>query len=269
MVFHEPLDSSGDTKAGDIFVGFVSRMSTEPRPAAYEISKASWVRGGASSVYEVPVTLTFAGGPETRLYEVAIDKKSGKCSIDTKSSEDVSGTESHARSVLQAWLDCWVAGETMTTFKKKHPEAAAAMTMDTAWASRNSAGERLVRYEVTNAQPTAKGFRFIVTATIEDRGTPRRRPSTTPHPRTASSAAGGGACPVGIEHQRNLHAEQCSDRSTQSFLQLEQHGLGIRHSVGLFQQEEMEPALLNAERTFVLGRHVFPTLGGEDARHPE
>ena len=50
------------------------------------------------------------------------------CFITTKASEDISGTEAHARSVLRAWLDSWVAGEDMATFEKKHPEAAAKMT---------------------------------------------------------------------------------------------------------------------------------------------
>lgn len=171
----EPLDQVRDTKAGDFFDEFYSRVSTAPRPSTYQISKVSWVRGGAYGVYEVPVTLTFAGGPETRLYEVEVHKQSGKCSIKTKSAEDTSGTESHARSVLQAWLDCWVAGEDMATFKRKNPEADAKMTADVTWASLSSAGKRLVRYEVTSVTPAPKGFRFVVTATIEVHGTPETK----------------------------------------------------------------------------------------------
>jgi len=170
----EPLDQVRDTKAGDFFDEFYSRVSTAPRPSTYQISNVSRVRGGADSVYEVPVTLSFAGGPETRLDEVEVHKKSGKCSIKTKSSEDVSGTESHARSVLQAWLDCWVAGEDMTAFKK-HPEADAKMAADVTWASLSSAGKRLVRYEVTSVTPAPEGFRFVVTATIEVHGTPETK----------------------------------------------------------------------------------------------
>lgn len=91
------------------------------------------------------MTLTFAGGPETRLYEVEVRGRSGKCFIKTAASEDISGTESHARPVLRAWLDGWVAGEDMGSFKRKHPEAAGTMTMDTAWASASAAGKRSVR----------------------------------------------------------------------------------------------------------------------------
>ena len=90
-----PLDQVWDTKAGDFFDEFYSRVSTAPRPSIYQISNVSWFRGGA---YDIPVALTFAGGPETRLYEVEVHKQSGKCSIKTKASEDISGTESHARS---------------------------------------------------------------------------------------------------------------------------------------------------------------------------
>ena len=74
--------------------------------------------------------------------------------------------------MLRAWLDAWVADEDMTTFMRKHPEAAAKMTMDVTWADLHSKGKRLVRYEIITAAPAPKGFRFTVTATIEDRGTP-------------------------------------------------------------------------------------------------
>jgi len=171
----EPLDQVRDTKAGDFFDEFFSRTSTAPRPTEFRITSFARVKDRA---YEVIVTLTFAGGPETRVYTVEVGKTSGKCSITTKASEDVSGTESHARSVLQAWLDSWAAGDDMATFKRKHPEADGKMTSDVAWASLSSAGKKLVRYDITSATPApglSGGFRFAVTATIEDRGTPETK----------------------------------------------------------------------------------------------
>ncbi len=169
----ESLDQVRDTKAGDFFDEFFSRTSTAPRPTEFRITSFVRVKDRA---YEATATLTFAGGPETRVYLVEVGKTSGKCSITTKASEDVSGTESHARSVLQAWLDCWVAGEDMAAFKRKHPEAAAKMTADTAWASLSSAGKKLVRYEITNtASAPGGGYRLTVTATVEDRGTPETK----------------------------------------------------------------------------------------------
>lgn len=104
----EPLDQVRDTKSGDFFDEFGSRMAMAPRPTTYQVSGFSWVRGGTYSVYRVSVTLSFVGGSETRQYEVEVSKKSGKCFIKTTASEDISGTESHARTVLQAWLDNWV-----------------------------------------------------------------------------------------------------------------------------------------------------------------
>lgn len=169
----EPLDQVRDTKAGDFFDEFFSRTSTAPRPTEYHISSFDRVK---DRTYEVAATLSFPGGREMRVYLVEFGKKSGKCSITTKASEDVSGTESHARSVLQAWLDCWVAGEDMAAFKKKHPEASARMTADVAWASLSSAGKKLVRYEITNATSApGGGYRFTVAATVEDRGTPETK----------------------------------------------------------------------------------------------
>jgi hypothetical protein len=50
--------------------------------------------------------------------------------------------------------------------------------MDTTWASLTAAGKRLVSYDITNATPApgpSGGFRFTVTAIIEDRGTPETR----------------------------------------------------------------------------------------------
>lgn len=171
----EPLDQVRDTKAGDFFDEFLSRTSTTPRPTEYRMTGTSRIK---DRNYEVAATLTFPGGPETRVYLVEVGKKSGKCSITTKATEDVSGTEAHARSVLQAWLDCWTAGEDMIAFKKKHPEASAKMTADVTWASLSSAGKKLVRYDITSASPApglSGGFRFAVTATIEDRGTPETK----------------------------------------------------------------------------------------------
>ena len=98
-----------------------SEFGSRPRPTGYQITG---ITRGEKNNYLVAATLTFAGGAETRLYDVEVLKKSGKCLISTKASEDISGTESHARSMLQAWLDSWVAGESMATFKQKHPEAA-------------------------------------------------------------------------------------------------------------------------------------------------
>jgi hypothetical protein len=63
----------------------------------------------------------------------------------------------------------------MATFKRKHPEAAAKTTMDVTWAALTAAGKRLVQYDITNATPSRQGFRFTVTAVIEDRGTPETK----------------------------------------------------------------------------------------------
>lgn len=170
---NEPLGQSQDTAAGDFFDEFVARTSLDLRPSGYEITNVTRVK---SRTYDVAATLTFAGGPEARVYKVEVGKKSDKCFITTKASEDISGTESHARTVLQSWLDAWVAGEDMATFKTKHPEAAAKMTTDVTWASLTSAGKKLVRYDITNAHPApGGGYRFTVTAVIEDRGTPETR----------------------------------------------------------------------------------------------
>jgi len=145
------------------------RLTTDPRPTGYQITG---ITRGEKNSYLVAATLTFAGGAETRLYDVEVSKKSGKCLITTKASEDISGTESHARSMLQAWLDCWVAGESMATFKQKHPEAAGKMTVDSTWAVLSASGKKLVRYDITNAGPAAGGgYRFTVTAVLEERGT--------------------------------------------------------------------------------------------------
>jgi hypothetical protein len=155
------------------FSEFGSRLSTDPRPTSYQITG---ITRGEKNNYLVAATLTFAGGAETRLYDVEVMKKSGKCLIGTRASEDISGTESHARSILQAWLDSWVAGESMANCKQKHPEAAAKMTSDTAWASLSSAGKKLVRYDITNANSAPGGwYRFTVTAVLEERGTPETK----------------------------------------------------------------------------------------------
>ena len=151
------------------FVG----LSTDPRPTAYQITG---ITRGEKNSYLVAATLTFAGGAETRLYNVEVWKKSGKCSISTRASEDVSGTESHARSILRAWLDCWVAGESMATFKQKQPEAAGKWTVDTTWAVLLASGKKLVQYDITNAAPAAGGgYRFTITAILEERGTPETK----------------------------------------------------------------------------------------------
>jgi hypothetical protein len=169
----QPLGQTQDTASGDFFDEFVSRTSLDLRPTGYEITGVTRVK---TRTYEVAATLTFPGGPETRVYKVEIYKKSGKCSITTKASEDISGTEGHARNQLRAWLDAWVTGEDMATFKKKHPEAAAKMTVDTTWAALTAAGKRLVQYDITNATAAAGGgYRFTVTAVLEERGTPETR----------------------------------------------------------------------------------------------
>ena len=150
-----------------------SEFGSRPRPAGYQIT---CITRGEKNNYLVAATLTFAGGAETRLYDVEVLKKSGKCLISTKASEDISGTESHARSILQAWLDCWVAGQSMATFKQKHPEAAAKMTMDTTWAVLSASGKKLVQYDITNSGPAAGGgYRFTVTVVLEERGTPETK----------------------------------------------------------------------------------------------
>ncbi len=123
-------------------------------------------------------SLTFPGGPETRVYGVAVDRKSGKCLVVKHAGEDISGTEAHARSVLQAWLDTWVAGGDMAGFKAKHPEAAAKMTIDSNWAFLSSEGKRLVQYDITSAGPApgpSGGFRFTVTAILEQQGRPETK----------------------------------------------------------------------------------------------
>lgn len=154
------------------FSEFGSRIPTDPRPSGYQITGVT--RGEKS--YLVAVTLTFIGGAETRVYEVDVSRQSGKCFISTKASEDVSGTEAHARSILQSWLDTWVAGGDMAGFKKAHPEAAAKMTVDVTWASLSSAGKRLVSYDITNTTSAAGGgYRFTVTAVLEERGTPETK----------------------------------------------------------------------------------------------
>ncbi len=167
----EPLEKLRGDDGGDFFDEFLSATSTTPRPTTYQLTGITRVKKGT---YTASVTLTFPGGPESRVYEVEV-QKSGKCFITTKASEDVSGTESHARSVLRSWLDAWVAGEDMAAFKMRHPEVAGQMTADVTWADLRSQGKRLVGYEITTATPTTKGFRFAVTATIEDRGTPETR----------------------------------------------------------------------------------------------
>ena len=131
---------------------------------------------------------------------MVVHKKSGECFIQTKASEDISDSESHARSILQAWLDCWVAGEDMATFMKKNPEADAKMTADVTWASLSSAGKRLVRYEVTSVTPTPKGFRFVVTATIEVNGTPATKVLRYTVYKDRVLSGGGGASRA-TEHQ--------------------------------------------------------------------
>lgn len=170
---NEPLGQTQDTASGDFFDEFVARTSLDLRPTGHQITGVTRVK---TRTYDVAVTLNFPGGPETRVYKVEVSKKSGKCSITTKASEDISGTEAHARSILRAWLDSWVAGEDMATFKRKHPEAAAKMTMDITWASLTAAGKRLAQYDITNATlAPGGGYRFTVTAIIEDRGTPETK----------------------------------------------------------------------------------------------
>ncbi len=155
------------------YFGEFVRLSNDPRPTAYQITG---ITRGEKNSYLVAATLTFAGGAETRLYDVDVIKKSGKCLISTKASEDISGTESHARSMLQAWLDCWVAGESMATFKQKHPEAAGKWTFDSTRAVLSASGKKLVQYDITNAGPAAGGgYRFTVTAVLEERGTPETK----------------------------------------------------------------------------------------------
>jgi hypothetical protein len=175
----EPLDKLRVTNSEDYFDEIRLRLSTDPRPTGYQITGITREgRRRGYSTYHVSVTLTFPGGPETRLYNVGLNEKSGTYFITTKASEDISGTESHARSILRAWLDSWVAGEDMATFKKKHPEAAAKMTMDITWASLSAAGKRLVSYDITNVTPApgpSGGFRFTVTAIIEAQGKPETK----------------------------------------------------------------------------------------------
>lgn len=172
----EPLDKLQATNSDDYFDEIRLRLSTDPRPTGYQITGITREgRRRGYSTYHVAVTLTFPGGPETRLYNVGLKEKSGNYFITTKASEDISGTEGHARSILQSWLDSWVAGEDLATFKKKHPEAAAKMTMDIKWAALNPEGKRLVQYDFTSVSPApgpSGGYRFTVTAIIEAQGKP-------------------------------------------------------------------------------------------------
>jgi hypothetical protein len=177
---NQPIDKLPLSGGEDYFDEIRLRLSAnDPRPTGYQITGIT--REGRSrgySSYQVTVTLTFPGGPETRVYNVGLKEKAGTFFITTKASEDISGTEAHARSVLRAWLDTWVAGKDMATFKKEHPEAAAKMTMDVTWASLTAAGKRLVQYDITSVSPApghSGGYRFTVTAIVEDRGTPETK----------------------------------------------------------------------------------------------
>lgn len=152
------------------FSEFGRRRPTDPRPTGYQVTG---ITRGEKGTYLVATTLSFPGGAETRLYQVEVNSKSWKCSIDTKASEDVSGTEDHARRVLRAWLDCWVAGESVATFKEKHPEAAGKWNMDISRATLTGAGKKLVQYDITSARPaTGGGYHFTVTATLDAAGKP-------------------------------------------------------------------------------------------------
>ena len=171
----QPIDKLPLSGGEDYFDEIRLRLSAnDPRPTGYQITGIT--REGRSrgySSYHVAVTLTFPGGQETRVYNVGLKEKAGTFFITTKASEDISGTEAHARSVLRAWLDSWVAGKDMATFKKDHPEAAAKMTMDIKWAALNAEGKRLIQYDFTNVTPApGGGYRFTVTAIIEAAGTP-------------------------------------------------------------------------------------------------
>lgn len=175
----EPLDKAQAGDAGDYFDEVKIRLSTDPRPTGYQVT--GFTREGrrrGNSTYHAAVTLTFPGGPETRLYNVGLDEKSGKCFISTLAKEDISRTEAHARTVLRPWLDTWVAGGDMAGFKKAHPEAAAKMTVDPNWAFLSSEGKRLVHYDITTVGPApgpSGGFQFTVTAVIEQRGSPETK----------------------------------------------------------------------------------------------
>lgn len=145
---------------------------TDPRPTSYQVNGITRSEKGT---YLVAATLTFPGGAETRVYEVEVltGSRSGKCLIGTKASEDISGTEDHARRVLRAWLDCWVSGESVATFKQKHPEAAGKWNMDISRATLMGEGKKLVQYDITSARPaTGGGYHFTVTATLEAVGKP-------------------------------------------------------------------------------------------------
>lgn len=169
---NESLDQVKKTHSGDDFLEFVGRTPFDPRPTGYQITNVTKAK---KARYSVSVTLSFPGGPETRLFEVDVYDDSGKCFITTKASEDVSGSATHAQAILQAWLDSWVANEDLETFKKKHPEAAGQMTTDLVWGLCRAEGKRLVKYEFTTVTPSTKGYNFTVTAIIEDRGKPETR----------------------------------------------------------------------------------------------
>lgn len=144
--------------------------STDSRPTSYQVNGITRSEKGT---YLVAVTLNFPGGAETRVYEVEVLSRAGKCLIATKASEDVSGTEDYARRVLRAWLDCWVAGESVATFKRKHPEAAGKWSMDISRATLSGEGKKLVQYDITTVRPAAGGgYHFTVTATLEAGGKP-------------------------------------------------------------------------------------------------
>jgi hypothetical protein len=71
---NEPLQRTQETASGDFFDEFVGRTTFDLRPTGYQITSVSRVK---TRTYHVSTTLTFPGGPETRVYKVEIYKQSG------------------------------------------------------------------------------------------------------------------------------------------------------------------------------------------------
>jgi hypothetical protein len=123
--------------------------------------------------YEIAVTLRLPAGPENRVYAVSFFQE--QCLIKTVLSEDVNGTESHARKVLKAYLDVWRLEEDFGKFKEAHPEIGG--VWDVKRAPFRNPGERLVSFEIVNGKldEFGQGFRFTVALATEIDGKPMAR----------------------------------------------------------------------------------------------
>jgi hypothetical protein len=122
---------------------------------------------------EIAVTLRLPAGPENRVYAVSFYQE--QCVIKTVLSEDVKGTENHARKVLSAYLDVWRLDEDFGKFKAAHPEIGG--VWDIKRAPFRTDGERLVGYEIVNGKldEFGQGYRFTVALATEIDGKPVAR----------------------------------------------------------------------------------------------